>query len=206
MSDDLLKRAGRALQAGNTNRQPSLLDPAQGQELLARAQAAVAAPSKPTLLGTPPPTAPQGERVKLPLTCSARGVSCVVIAERRGDELHFLGHELPQAGKAGAGHSPPRLSGQYRITLNGWTCPFCSSDDIWLCNCSAMPDALHCCGTSGGRYRCACGKVEAREFVSVEKVDVRGAAVAATPHAGLSGICPAQPQQHLKRISHERSR
>lgn len=198
MSDDLLKRAGRALQAVDTNRQRAALNPAQGRELLARA----AAVEKQPLVATPPP-APRVEQVKLPGTCSALGDSYIVVAERRGDELRFIAHELPPPGaRAAAASMPPPLSGQYRIELNGWRCPLCSSDQVWLCMCAAQTNALHCCGTTRGRHHCACGKCEARNFVNVETVEVRGEAVAATPRAALSGARPAP--SNLKRISHDR--
>src|SRR5271170_3161799 len=98
MNDDLLRRARQALQpalpkpegAGRAveKSRPQLpaLNHAQGKELLARAQAAIAAPPRQVLVAVPPsPPAPRGEWVELPVMCSARGIAYVVIAERRGD-------------------------------------------------------------------------------------------------------------------------
>jgi hypothetical protein len=120
MSNDLMKRAGRALEsAASREVQPAgRFDPAKGRALLARAQAALAQPAKPqnasppppkpepqTVIASPPP--PSVERVKLPMMCSARGASYVVIAERRGNELRFIGHEMPAPGPGG---TPPASS------------------------------------------------------------------------------------------------
>ncbi|MGD0109953.1 MAG: hypothetical protein ABSC06_38925 [Rhodopila sp.] len=57
---------------------------------------------------------------------------------------------------------------------------------------------------AGGRYRCACGRVEEREFVTTEKVEVRGASVAATPGQTRSGAQHGQPQ--LRQVSHDTER
>jgi hypothetical protein len=205
MSNDLVARARKAL--GDVQPSPrrskggaAPFDPARGAELLARAQAAIGGSPKQILVAAASP-APGAERVKLPMTCSARGVSYVVIAERRGDELRLVGHEIPPAGKDGAPRLPGRLSGQYRIEMNGWVCPLCSTGgDVWLCNCAEMHGAMHCLGTSGGRYRCACGRFEEREFVKVEAVEVRGTSVAAMPGAARSGTQHGQPQ--FKQVSH----
>ena len=234
MSNDLMKRAGRALEfAASREVQPAgRVDPAKGRALLARAQAALAQPAKPqtasppppkpepqtasppppkpepqTVIASPPP--PSVERVKLPMMCSARGASYVVIAERRGNELRFIGHEMPAPGPGGAPQQPGLLSGQYRIDARGWLCPLCRASEFWVCNCGPMNGALHCCGTDGGRHHCACGKFESRALVTVATVDVRGAAIAARPGAapagaGLSGFRQEQPQSKLLEISYEK--
>jgi hypothetical protein len=217
MSSDLVARARKALGpvAPRKDQLAGPVDPTKGAELRARARAAISAPPKQTpketLVATPPPApapapAPRAERVKLPMTCSARGVSYVVIAERRGDELRFVGHEIPQRGPGGAApRLPGRLSGQYRIEYHGWACPLCSNTGgVWLCGCEQMNGAMHCCGTTGGRYRCACGRVEEREFVKAEKVGVRGASVAAMPGQTRPVSQGGQPQ--FKQVSHERGR
>ena len=179
MSDDVMRRA--ALARGDA-RAPAPLDRDKGRQLMARAQAVLDAPRKETLVSAPPP-APRAERVKLPVTCAARGVTYAVIAERRGDALRFVGHELPQPG-GGTPRMPGHLSGQYRIENNGWACPLCSTGpDVWLCNCEAMQGAMHCLGSTRGQYRCACGRIEDREFTSARAVAVRGVAVGAAPRA-----------------------
>jgi hypothetical protein len=186
MKSDLVPHARQAL--GDVK--PAVaFDPAKGKELLARADVALGTPpAKPLAsasVSAPPSAQPQPrvEQVKVPMMCSARGVPFVVIAERRGDELRFVGHEMPQPGPDGAPpRLPGRLSGQYRIDRTGWTCPCCSNGEgVWLCDCEEMKGAMHCHGTSGGRYRCACGRHEEREFQWVKAVEVRGASVAATP-------------------------
>lgn len=208
MSSDLVPRAQKALgPAAPRKDQPAgLFNSAKGSELLARAQAAIAAPSKQTLISTPPPVppAPRAEQVKLPMHCSARGASYVVLAERRGDELRFVGHEMPQPGPGGAPRLPGRLSGRYRVEAKGWVCPLCAHTGVWLCECEPMKGALHCRGTSSGRFHCACGRFEEREFVTAKSVEVRGTSVAATPEQTRSGSPHGQPQ--FKQVSHERNR
>ncbi len=206
MANDLIARARQATRPVAPRKdQPALpVDPANGSSLVARARAAIEAPPKSTLIASAPspPPVPRVERVKVPMTCSARGQSYVVIAERTGDVLRFVSHEMPQAG-SGAGRMPDRLEGQYRIEMNGWRCPLCQNGDaVWLCDCAAMNGAMHCHGTSGGRYRCACGKAEEREFVTVPKVAVRGASVAATAEQARSGTQRGQPQ--LKQVTYDR--
>jgi hypothetical protein len=162
----------------------------------------IEAPPK-TRVAAPPVHKPSPELVRLPMTCSARGGSFVVIAERHGNRLRFVGHELPRTAGEGR-YRPGMLSGEYQIEFKtGWACPLCRNDDAWLCNCVDFNGALHCCGTSGGRYRCACGRFEERDFVKAKTVQVRGASVAATPDK-------APPQQHgqpqPKQVSYEPNR
>jgi hypothetical protein len=208
MGNDLIARArqvsGSVVARKDQPAEP--VDPAKGAELRARVRAAISAPPKPQPSRSPPPPAPPGaERVKLPMTCSGTGASYVVIAERRGDELRFVGHEIPQPGPSGA-RLPGRLSGRYRIEATGWACPLCANThSIWLCSCEPMNGAMHCRGTSSdGRYHCACGRIEEREFVTSNTVEVRGTSVAAMPEQTRSGAQHGQPQ--LKQVSHERSR
>ena len=208
MRSDLVPRAPRAIGDAQPPARQSLVGtftPVKGAELLARAQAALEAPPKQALIAAAPspPPVTRAERVKLPMHCSARGVPYVVIAERRGDELRFVDHERPPPGPGGAARLPGRLSGQYRIEAKGWACPLCASAEaVWLCECERMNGAMHCHGTSGGRFHCACGRFEEREFVNVKTVEVRGASVAATPDAGRSGSSREQPQ--LKQVPYER--
>jgi hypothetical protein len=207
MANDLIARARQATRAGAPrNDQPARpVDPAHASSLVARARAAIEAPPRSTLLAAAPPSpaVPRIERIKIPMTCSARGQSYVVIAERQaGDVLRFIGHEMPQAG-GGASRMPGRLDGKYNIEMNGWRCPLCQNGDaVWLCDCAAMTGAMHCHGTFGGRYRCACGKTEEREFITVPTVEVRGASVAAT--AGQSGSGIPRGQSPLRQVSYDR--
>lgn len=171
-----MKRAQQALE-GRKAAGPALQN--QSKDLLARAQAAIESSAKrsaPVELRLP-----RGcdELMKLPVTCSARGVAYVVIAHRYGHELRIVGNELPQAGKGAGGVAsdpPRRLSGEYSFDFRGWVCPMCSTGrGMWVCDCISMAGALHCMGTTGGRGYCACGQIKAREFVSVDKSAVRGA-------------------------------
>jgi hypothetical protein len=200
MNSDLVAKTRQALGAVKTR-------DAKGAALIDRANAVISAPAKQTLVAAPPPE-PQVERVKLPMTCSASGASYVVIAERRGDELRFVGHEIPPPGPGGAARLPGRLSGRYHIAANGWACPLCrNTDAVWLCNCERMNGAMHCHGSDAGRYRCACGRVEAREFVSLETVEVRGSAVAATTNTRSPGSRPAQQvQPQFKQVTYGKTR
>jgi hypothetical protein len=205
VTDDVVKPANRALQpAAQGQMQPAgpLLD--RGNELLARTRALLGEPPLRTFAAAAPPVREPGpELVRLPMTCSARGGSLVVIAERHGNRLRFIGHEMPRTRQEGQ-YRPGLLSGEYEIELmQGWACPLCqNNDDAWLCNCAEFYGALHCCGTSGGRYHCACGRFEERDLVKVKKVQVRGASVAATPDK--------TPSQHgqppFKQVSYEPNR
>ena len=207
MSNDLVARAHRALgPVAPRKDQPAGPVDLQGAELLARARAAISAPSKQTLVvATPSPPPPLfAEKVKLLMTCSARGVSYVVNAERRGDNLLCVDHEMPQPGKSGPAQSPGLLSGRYQIEANGWRCPVCHHGDaIWVCNCERK-GAMHCGGSFNGLYRCVCGRNESRQFVDVKDTQVRGASVASTPRQFGSGDQRGhQPQ--LKQVGYERS-
>lgn len=177
VSNDLIKRAQQALEGRKAAGPPRPQQ--QSEDLMARAQAAIegsarrAAPIEAKL--------PRGcdELVKLPVTCSARGTSYVVIAHRYGDVLRIVGNEKPQtgtsAGGSGGTRMPARLSGQYRIEYNSWVCPLCSTGGgVWVCGCDSMNGAMHCLGTSRGRSYCACGIFEAIEYVEVDKSAVRG--------------------------------
>lgn len=206
MNSDLVAKTKQALGAVKT-------PDAKGKALIDRANAVISAPPKQTLVAAPPPAPqvepePQVERVKVPMTCSASGTSYVVIAERRGDELRFVGHEIPAPGPGGAARLPGRLSGRYHIAANGWACPLCrNTDAVWLCNCERMNGAMHCHGSDAGRFRCACGRVEAREFVSVETVEVLGSAVASTTSLRSPGPRPAQQvQPQSKQVTYGKTR
>jgi hypothetical protein len=172
-------------------------------DLIIRARARLRAEAAPkqTLVAVPPPVV-RVERVRVPVTCSARGQSYVVIAERRSNTLRFVSHEMPQPAKGAASPMPSQLSGEYQIEANGWRCPLCGNDAVWLCDCAAMSGAMHCCGSAGGRYRCACGRSEERDFVDVKHFAVRGRSVAATPEQARSGLQRSQPQ--LKQVTHDR--
>jgi hypothetical protein len=186
---DVMKRARRAL-AGN-GKQNAPIDPAKAKELLARADAARGQTPQQTLKATPPP-APRAEQVKLPVTCSAHGVTYTVIAERSGDVLRFISHELPGASGQGASRMPGRLSGRYRIEADGWACPLCGdASGLWLCECTRLNGAMHCLGSARGLYRCACGRIEDREFANVRAAEVRGVAVGAAPRAASASTAIA---------------
>jgi hypothetical protein len=201
MSSDALKRAAQLLEGsdrGAARNPPSL--PAQskkGAELMASAEAALAGSVK-RAMPPMPATTPRIERVRLPMTCSARGRTYIVIAERHGDTLRFVGHEMPQGGN-GPG-STDQLLGHYCIDESSWACPFCSSArGVWICECPRMDGAMHCMGTSGGRQYCACGRFEEHEFIDVEKIAVRGSSVAETPKSSASAM---RIQSSAKRVTH----
>ncbi len=181
MSNDLMARARRALQPAGPRDAPGT---SNGKELLARARAALEPAAQKT---SAPPPAPRAEQVKLPMTCAARGVTYTVIAERNGDVLRFVSHELPGASSRSVSRMPGRLSGRYRIEAQGWACPLCGdASGIWLCECAELNGAMHCLGTVRGQYRCACGRIEDREFATARAAEVRGVAVGAAPRASAS--------------------
>jgi hypothetical protein len=198
-----MKRAAQALQLAGPRglEKPTAFDDARRSKLLADVQAAIAAPppvvladAKPRLVAAAPPApaARRAERVELPMMCAARNVSYVTPAERRGDaasgcELRLLRQAMPQIRSSSDVDSSDRLSGQYRIDTSDWACPFCNSDEVWVCDCDHMRGAMHCHGADRKRYHCACGKWERRKFTEAETVEVCGSSVAATPAAGRSG-------------------
>jgi len=193
MTDNPLDRARQALQiSGAGNAPPVVIDRSKGDALLARARAA--AESKPqsrteTPQPSPPPAAstPRVERVRVQMSCGATGRPFVAIAERRGNALLLVDHELARPGGGGGTGAPPvRLSGSYHVDRGkGWACPHCGSrEDAWSCGCSAMPDSLHCGGKRGRMRYCACGRLEERELVEVETIEVRGQSIAATARSG----------------------
>jgi hypothetical protein len=181
VSNDLLKRASQLLNGRNAGTPSPLPSQGNGSAIIARAEAALGGSIRRAM---PAASEPRVERVRLPMTCSARGVAYTVIAERNGDVLRFLGHEMPQNGRGAdnAPRMPSHLSGQYRIDWTQWACPLCSTaKGVWLCDCHQMEGAMHCMGTSGGRQHCACGRLEQHEFVTVEKIAVRGSSMASAP-------------------------
>jgi hypothetical protein len=191
MSDNNpLARARQALQLTGKGATPAALDQTKGNALLAQARAAAAGQTD--VRATPPPPvaigAPRVEKVRLQMNCGMTGRPFIAIAERRGDELMLVGNEVPQRGH-GTGSAPAeRLSGSYRIDIaNDWACPHCrASDDTWSCNCTQVPGAFHCGGRRGRLRFCACGKLEDRNLVEVETVEVRGQSMAATSRSGPS--------------------
>jgi hypothetical protein len=183
MSDDPLKRARQMLQGANLQSSPpAVADRSKVDDLLARARAAVG--HEADLHGkvqTASPPVPGAEKVRLEMTCAATGRSFIAIAERRGAELRLIDHELPKPGhRPGGGCGPPeRLSGEYSIGYAaGWACPLCRSRERgWSCDCRERPDSFHCGGRQGRRTYCACGRLEARGFIEVESIAVRGESV-----------------------------
>jgi hypothetical protein len=183
MSEDILKRARRALEAsgGGSLRAPSVQSLSRPDALLERARAAAGADRTKE-------QPPRIEHVRLPVTCSATGRPFVGIAERSGGSLLLVGHEAPQPGGGHAG-TPAKLSGNYSIRhAPSYACPHCrSSDTGWSCTgCPQAPDAFHCGGTRGRLRYCACGRLEERELVIVEKLEVRGTATGSAMGSRLS--------------------
>ncbi len=199
MDHDMSKGTRRALKlAGSRHLQPAgpLLDHAKGNELVARARAAIGAPPR-TYTATPsvPASETRAEIVRLPITCGATGGAFVGIAERCGNRLRFIGHEFPRTRQDGE-YRPGPLSGEYHIDMKeGWACPLCNSggaaQGIWMCQCAHLHGALQCGGMSGRARYCSCGRLEERQLVVAETFQVRGASVAATP-----GRTRAAPQHH----------
>jgi hypothetical protein len=210
MSNDLVKRVRALLPAPPRDARPAdpRLDPTQRKnELLARARAMLAAPDKAISATPPPPPAP--EIVKLPMTCGQTGGAFVVISERCGDRLAFVGHEMPRTRQdAGEGRQLPELlSGQYHIDVkDDWVCPLCNnrtSQHIWICHCANFNGAMQCGSTHGRARYCACGKLEERQLVQAETHQVRGASVAATPATKIPG---SQYRGHpqIRQVTYER--
>ena len=200
MSRDVLKQASQLLNGRNAGNPSSLPSQAGSSAIIARATAALSGSIR---RATPAAPAPRIERVRVPVTCSARGTAYTVIAERHGEVLRFTGFEMPQSGHGtdNAPRMPSHLSGQYRIDWSGWACPVCSTaKGVWLCDCQQMEGAMHCMGTSGGRQHCACGRFEHREFVEIERTTVRGSSMAAAPKAA-GARDTARPSSSTRRLT-----
>jgi hypothetical protein len=114
------------------------------------------------------------ETVRVQAYCSTHGRSNVIIAERRGNSLRFVGNEPVQGG--GKGTPPAMLSGEYTFDRAGWACPHCRRDTIWSCHCDAFHGVLHCSDGRDGLHHCACGKREERSFRDADRFEVRGRA------------------------------
>ena len=193
MTSSPLDRARQALIGEAQRTQPAVLDQAKGNALLARAR--TAAEARPETRATPPAAAlstPRVERVRVQMTCGVNGQPFTALAERRGNGLLLVDHELPRPGRGAGGPPAERLSGSYRVdTGSGWSCPHCGSrDDTWSCGCAAMPASLHCGGRRGRLRYCACGKLEERNLVEVETIEVRGQSMASTSKSAP----PASPR------------
>lgn len=201
MSKDVLKQASQLLNGRNAGNPPFLPSQAGSNAIIARAEAALGGSIR---RAAPAAPAPRIERVRVPMTCSARGVGYTVIAERNGDVLRFVDHEMPQRDGRGANASPVlpgHLSGQYRIDYGGWACPVCSTaKGVWMCDCRQAEGAMHCMGTSGGRQYCACGRFEQHEFIEIERTAVRGSSMAAAPKAAGAGDT-ARPSSSTRRLA-----
>ena len=198
MTESPLDRARQALQISGTGAAPpAVIDRSKGDALLARARASVESKpqTRPDIPAEPPPvsapapavSAPRAERVRLQMSCGATGRPFTALAERRNDELWLVAHELPGPGR-GTGSAPERLSGSYRIgQAPAWACPHCGSrEGTWTCMCTMMPDTLHCGGRRGRMQYCACGRLEERDLVLVETIEVRGQSMGAATRSGSS--------------------
>lgn len=129
-----------------------------------------------------PPTGP--EIIRFEMWCSVTGRSFVVLAERHANTLLMKSNEPPAAtGEAGHGPSPTALGSFSLDCHRDWPgCPHCGAREgfgglrlAWVCARRGCGSPIHCCGNRDGRYRCACGIVEERSFVTVPAVPVHGA-------------------------------
>ena len=138
-------------------------------------------------------SAPAPELIQIPIWCSVTGRAFVAVAERQGDVLVIIRNAMPSTGTgSGGGAAPPRLLGSFGFADGGWPgCPHCGAKDnpahhlgmFWVCILPGCHSAIHCAGDHRGKFRCACGKVEARTFQVVVSVDVHGAAPSPRPVA-----------------------
>jgi hypothetical protein len=133
---------------------------------------------------TPVMAASAPEQVRMHITCGARGGQYLGHGERRGNVVLLVDCEPlpPGRGNGVAG----LLAGAYRLEMaDGWVCPFCRvpPQRFWNCNCAAAGGSLHTDCDGRAMFHeplyCQCGKCEPRHFREVEKVQARGASVAA---------------------------
>src|SRR5208337_1705751 len=113
----------KALQVpGTASTLPALRDRSKIEAAIARGRASMAERQQASerVLPVPPPVStPRVETVRVQAFCSIHGRPNIVIAERRGDALRFIGNE--RAADAGAnGKAPALLSDKYKIDMNDW--------------------------------------------------------------------------------------
>ncbi len=201
MTDDALNRAKRALQLSQSRGLQSGAPPpdlAKVNSVLERARKAVEDRplAEPAMPPPRPAPAPGVERVRVHMTCGAKGGAFIGLAERHGSVLRLVGHEaLPQARTGGTGRAG-LLSGEYQLdAVEGWTCPLCHSgaSGVWMCQCPEFRGALHCGGTDGRARHCACGRIEERHLVEAPTFQVRGESVGATSAPTRSGASLTRP-------------
>lgn len=186
----------KELQAPGT-KLPALVDLSKIDALIAESRAVVAerkqllsraVPSPSPVPVVPVPSAaPTVERVRVPAYCSTYGRPNIIIAERHGNQLRFVGSEPVGAGGRGGGEPPAMLSGSYELDFAGWSCPHCRRTAIWSCFCAAFQGVLHCTDLRRGLHHCACGKREERHFQRAETFEVRGSAGATVAGPGRPG-------------------
>jgi hypothetical protein len=139
-----------------------------------------------------------GDRVRLPMVCSATGRGFVGVVD--GVTLQLIGHELPGPGGTGAG-ADARLLRSFSFAgdvRREWNCPICRQApgglEIWACDCRSSSNVLHCGGRCGRRIFCACGQLRDPNFVEVPSLSVTGQTTAAPPaRAPAARVLPRAP-------------
>lgn len=112
--------------------------------------------------------------------CALTGRPFLIVAAPEGaDSVRILRSELPACdGDAPVvSYLPPPPSSK-RILRGKWSgCPHCGTTctqgvgALWVCENDGCEGPLHCAGNREGRYRCACGIVEPRQFASADDPD-----------------------------------
>ena len=146
VTDELLTRGRQAIQhlpPRQTGPARPPLDPAQSSSLLARAKAAVGVLVGISVTAQSPNGRPK--LVRLSATCGANGGAFIVMAERIGDHLLFVGSKSPRTREE-AEASAALSAHQYNIDIkSGWTCPICRSStswQVWTCHCELGQTAV----------------------------------------------------------------
>jgi hypothetical protein len=137
---------------------------------------------------------PAAERVLVAMTCSTTGKGFPALAERRVNEqgvqvlLLLGGGESPAGGAVTA--EAGKLSGAYDIErAPDWRCPLCNSNkSMWTCTCPHYGGTLHCGGSIGSLRYCACGKIEERDLIEMDVVEVRGRSLGAASRQIVGGL------------------
>lgn len=116
-----------------------------------------------SVFGAPAPVA-AGKRVLFEAHCSKHRSPFLVVAERDGNRLTWIGSRPMARLIAGdvteIDEDVITISEFFRMEMKGWTCPHCGTGSIgekgWFWHCGRCM-GFHCMGTTGGRLAGSCG-------------------------------------------------
>jgi hypothetical protein len=117
--------------------------------------------------------APAAQLFRFEVWCSATGRPFVAVAERHGETLYIVGNERVNPGEKASSGWPVAIEQCAIEAAPEWRCPWCGVREdpahdflrlVWACQNPGCGEPLHCCGSRGGLFRCACGGLSRRTF------------------------------------------